>query len=523
MFAPVRAGACLDENSIVAFFESRLEPDAVARVDQHAAGCEACRRVLAAYGGMAATASHRTEPQPVSGVTSRESGAEHGAARAGDLGRLVAHAHAARRVGTVLSSKWRIDGIIGMGGMAQVFAATHRNGRRVAVKMMRPELAIEPSLVARFLREGYVANKIEHAGAVAVLDDDVAEDGAPFLVMELLRGRTLRARLEEDGPLPVREALLFADQILDVLAAAHEHGIVHRDVKPENLFETEDGTLKVLDFGIARLREEAFARTQTQTGTTVGTLGYMSPEQARGRTSEVDPRSDVWAMGATLFTLLSARSLQEAETTNEALLLAMTVPVPPMATLLPALPLSVSALLDAALRFDKNERFADAREMQKALRDLRRSLESSAVLVPVAKAAPPRDPATRRGKRWVKAVVAATLGLVVAAALAMHGSSKGSAPPPGVSEPAPATAPPPAETATAAIVATAAASPPAPSASVVAASRPPAAPPVRPRAKAELKAPPAAMHSGPSPTAAEPPAAPAAAAAPARDPLAPRR
>jgi serine/threonine protein kinase len=524
----VPSGACLDENSIVAFFESGLTIDARARVDEHAAECESCRRILAEYGGMARTALVRTEP--VSGVTEREAGRDG----ATDIARLLAHAQAARRIGTVLCGKWRIDGVIGMGGMAQVYAATHRNGRRVAVKMMRPELAVEPSLVERFLREGYVANKVGHAGAVAVLDDDVTEDGAPFLVMELLLGRTLRGRLEQDGPVPVAEALRLAEDTLEVLAAAHEHGIVHRDIKPDNLFETEDGKVKVLDFGIARLREQTVTPTQTQSGTTVGTIGYMPPEQARGRVSEVDARSDVWAAGATLFALLSGRPVHEADTLNEALLLAMTQPVPAVGTLLPSLSPEVSGLLDKALSFDKMARFADGREMLQAVRAARASVASTVSMpapVPAEEGAQSR---LRVGGSLALAVLAALAILVVAAFLyGWRNESHATSPPyfdPSAG-PATASAPSPAPSASSRVepaaprTATGAASPAAPSETAnhptidqaprVSSTQPrPAAkttPPPPPRASTTTAPPPEAVPS-------EPPAT-----APERDPLGPRR
>jgi eukaryotic-like serine/threonine-protein kinase len=251
--------------------------------------------------------------------------------------------------------------------MAQVYAATHRNGRRAAVKVLRPELAVEPVFVERFLREGYLVNKIQHPGAVAILDDDTTPDGAPFLVLELLLGRTLRERVTTTGPLDVDDALHIGVEVLDVLAAAHDHGIVHRDLKPENLFETTEGTIKVLDFGIARLRERAHGGLETLTGTTMGTVGYMPPEQARGQSTEIDARSDLWAVGATLYTLLTGRVLHEAPGTNEGLLEAMTTPVPPMRELAPSLPPPVCSVLDVALSFKKEGRYPGCRAMAEAM------------------------------------------------------------------------------------------------------------------------------------------------------------
>src|SRR6185295_5196647 len=159
------------------------------------------------------------------------------------------------------------------GGMACVYAATHRNGMRGAVKLLHPEFALDEGTRARFLREGYVANRVAHPGAVQVLDDDATEDGTVFLVMELLEGEALRTRAASrpGGKLEIIEVLNIADQLLDVLAAAHARGIVHRDIKPDNLFWTRDGRLKVLDFGIARALEIEGLSGGTKTGSVIGT------------------------------------------------------------------------------------------------------------------------------------------------------------------------------------------------------------------------------------------------------------
>jgi serine/threonine-protein kinase len=244
---------------------------------------------------------------------------------------------AERRVGTLLKGKWKLDRLIGVGGMAAVYAATHRNGKRVAVKMLHASLSAHEDMRARFLREGYLANKVGHDGAVSVLDDEVAEDGSVFLVMDLLEGETLDARWERKGrALPASEVLGFADALLDVLGAAHDKGIVHRDIKPENLFLTRAGAIKALDFGIARLREVSGPK-ETQTGTTMGTPAFMPPEQARGRIEEIDARADVWTVGALMFTLLVGRHVHEGHTSNEVLLSAMTRAAPPVLSLAPSL------------------------------------------------------------------------------------------------------------------------------------------------------------------------------------------
>ena len=209
------------------------------------------------------------------------------------------------RVGTVVRAKWRLDRVLGVGGMGVVYAATHRNGKRVALKMLHPELSSHAEARARFVREGYVANAIEHRGVVSVLDDDVTEDGEAFLVMELLEGETLDARCERAGGVLEPAALLpLVDEVLDVLAAAHARGVVHRDVKPENVFLTAEGAVKLVDFGIARMLELAGGSVGTRTGVAMGTPGYMAPEQALGETSKIGPATDVYAVGAMMFALL---------------------------------------------------------------------------------------------------------------------------------------------------------------------------------------------------------------------------
>ena len=198
-------------------------------------------------------------------------------------------AGAARRVGTWVRNKYQLDSVIGEGGMAVVYAATHRNKKRFAVKMLRSDLA-STEAIRRFLREGYVANSVEHEDAVAVIDDDVADDGSAFLVMELLEGESVEQRAAQSGGrLEPRIVLAIAHQLLDVLAAAHAKGVVHRDIKPGNLFLTRAGRVKVLDFGIARLREAHEGAQSTHTGVMMGTPSFMAPEQVE---IDVDSQSN---------------------------------------------------------------------------------------------------------------------------------------------------------------------------------------------------------------------------------------
>ena len=273
------------------------------------------------------------------------------------------------RIGTVLKQKWRLDKLLGVGGMAVVYAATHRNGKRVAIKMLHQEVSRNLDVRARFLREGYLANAVDHDGVVSIIDDDVTDEGAVFLVMELLEGETVERRWERKGrKLPVVETLSIANELLDVLAAAHAKGVVHRDVKPENVFLTRTGKVKILDFGIARLRQLSSAASTTQSGATMGTPAFMAPEQARGRWDQVDERTDLWAVGAMMFALLSGRFVHEAGTLNEQLLAAMTSFAPPIGSVLPELTPEVASVVDRALAFSQADRWSDARAMQAAIR-----------------------------------------------------------------------------------------------------------------------------------------------------------
>lgn len=279
-------------------------------------------------------------------------------------------AQAQARVGTVLCAKYSIERVLGAGGMATVYAATHRNGRPVAVKMLHPELSARKDIRSRFLREGRAANAVSHPNAVAVIDDDVAADGAAFLVMERLEGMTLERLWEEAGQrLPVEVVLPLARELCGVLAAAHRAGIVHRDLKPENLFLTNDATLKVLDFGLAQLRD-AMRPKETFTGMVFGTPAYMPPEQAMGEVREIDGRTDLWAVGATMFALLSGRTVHEGQTAQQFVMLAATKPARSLRVVLPDAEPELVDLVDRALSREKSTRWSNAEGMGEAIRSV---------------------------------------------------------------------------------------------------------------------------------------------------------
>jgi eukaryotic-like serine/threonine-protein kinase len=339
---------------------------------------------------------------------------------------------AERRIGKSLKDKWRLDELIGLGGTAAVYAATHRNGSRVAIKVLHRHLSGFGNQVRRFLQEAYAANLVGHSGAVAVHDDDIEGEDA-FLVMELLDGVNLKDHAEaKGGRLPVDETLKLADELLDVLKEAHARGIVHRDIKPSNLFLSRSGGLKVLDFGVARaLIPPADAQT-TAEGDVIGTPAFMAPEQARGKNQEVDARADVWSVGATLFTLLSGELVHPASTATEHLYLTMSASARSFSSVCPDLPSSLVDLIDRCLEHDPQRRWPTAAALQQALRVLdltsgpkRRSDRSDAELEALATATlPVLDPAAPPS-RWSKArgalagvaAVVAVISLFLASAL----------------------------------------------------------------------------------------------------------
>lgn len=271
------------------------------------------------------------------------------------------------RVGSALGEKYTLEDLVGVGGTAAVYRAVHRNGNRVAVKMLHLEYALDTDIRSRFLSEGYAANNIDHPGAVRVLDDDTADDGSVYLVMELLEGATLDARAAASGGmLPVEEVLVLAHQLLDVLGAAHAKGTVHRDVKPENLFLTVDGLLKILDFGIARVNDPSSVHA-TVNGQIFGTPAFLPPEQALGEIAEIDHRTDLWAVGATMFTLLTGEYVYGETSPAKLIALAATTSPRSVRSVAPALPEAVAQVVDRALARNKNQRWSSARQMQSAV------------------------------------------------------------------------------------------------------------------------------------------------------------
>lgn len=275
----------------------------------------------------------------------------------------------AEQVGQTIAGRWTLRRLIGSGGMAAVYAAESPDGRVAAMKLLYPEMARRRDIRERFLREASVMARIVHPGMVSIYEQGQTPDQA-YLVMELLTGETVAARVRRLGRLEPREVLVILDQVLDVLSLAHSMGVVHRDLKPENLFLTQENRVKVLDFGLARLLDCTDEAFRTRTGAALGTLPYMAPEQALGRRDEVDARTDLFALGATAFRLLTGRRIHEAPSEAELLMCMASQPAPPLAKAAPDLPADLGAVVDRALAFAKTRRYPEAQTMQRDVRAL---------------------------------------------------------------------------------------------------------------------------------------------------------
>jgi eukaryotic-like serine/threonine-protein kinase len=267
---------------------------------------------------------------------------------------------------------------IGAGGMGEVYRARDpRLGREVAVKVLPASFAGDQDRLKRLEREAHAAGALNHPNILAVHDVG-AHEGAPYVVSELLEGETLRAKINS-GVLPTRKATEYAVQIAHGLAAAHEKGIVHRDLKPENLFLTKDGRVKILDFGLARLRAAAgplgHAETQdstisqmTEAGTVLGTVGYMAPEQARGLPA--DARSDIFSFGAVLYEMVARRRAFQCPTAAETLAAILKEDPPELATPERPVPQGLERIVRRCLEKDPAHRFRSAHDLAFALEAL---------------------------------------------------------------------------------------------------------------------------------------------------------
>jgi serine/threonine protein kinase len=263
--------------------------------------------------------------------------------------------------------------LLGEGGMGAVYLAEHPGiGRKVAIKVLRSELDHDPQLLTRFLNEARAANSIRHPNIIEVLDSGTTSKGASYLVMELLEGESLSARIRRLSRLDERSAIEIAMQTASGLGAAHAKGITHRDLKPDNLFiipEAADALrerVKILDFGIAKLHATSGDSLKTRTGTLMGTPVYMSPEQCLG-TKEVDHRSDVYSLGIILYEMLAGKTPFISEGFGELLSMHLHEPPPPLRQFVPQLSPPVEFVVMRMLAKKADERYQSMADVRTAL------------------------------------------------------------------------------------------------------------------------------------------------------------
>jgi Tol biopolymer transport system component len=317
-------------------------------------------------------------------------------------------------IGKVLGH-YRVIEKIGSGGMGEVYRASdQRLGRDVALKILKPSLAHDQDRLRRFEQEARAAAALSHPNIVAIYDIGM-HDGAPYIVSELLEGQTLRERLL-NGPIPRRQAIDYARQIAQGLTAAHEKRIVHRDLKPENLFLTKDGRIKILDFGIAKLLNSTFdsdageagsiasMTTQTRSGSLLGTIAYMSPEQLRGKA--VDHRTDIFSFGAIFYEMLTGKRAFAGETQVDTMTLILKEDPPEMIREGRDIPAAFEQVVRHCLEKDPENRFQSARDLAFALSTLTDVTTGKQIL--------PFRLETTRFRTWMLRIAAALL-LVVAA------------------------------------------------------------------------------------------------------------
>jgi eukaryotic-like serine/threonine-protein kinase len=329
---------CLNDNAVLAFVAGELDARERSAATAHIDGCDACRRLVA-----------------------------HAAAELLPTGEAVASAaaglHAGDRVG-----RYEVSGRLGEGAMGVVYAARHLDLKReVALKVARADERDGEQLRARLLREARAASAIRHPRVVTVHDVLTLDDGSPVVVMDRLAGETLRARLAR-GPLTTPEVIDLADQLLDALEAAHAIGVVHRDLKPDNVFLEADG-LRVVDFGVAKLTalDGPTAETAglTATGMLIGTPHYMAPEQAFAD-PEIDARADLWACGAIVYECLSGRRPIEGSRTGQILRNLARMDIAPLADRAPGVAPALADWVHALLT-ERDERPQGASEVRARL------------------------------------------------------------------------------------------------------------------------------------------------------------
>ncbi|MEV0135237.1 serine/threonine-protein kinase [Dactylosporangium sp. NPDC050688] len=343
--------------------------------------------------------------------------------------------------GDVLGDRYRLDEFVASGGMGQVFRATDQTlNRTVAVKVLLPGLTRDAEFGSRFRAEARIMASIGHPGVVGVYDYGESPEGTMFLVMAFVEGRPLGERIIREGGLPVADTMAIVAQAADALHAAHSNGIIHRDVKPNNLLVSNDGAVTLVDFGVAR---SSNVTSVTKVNAVIGTALYMSPEQASGK--PISPATDIYALGAVAYHCLTGAPPFTGNSPLEIAIKHLQDEPPPLP---PELPGSVRALVERAMAKDPQDRFPTAAALAAAARAAQDPTLQDAATVPVAtprrsvttpRAAvpvPPDGTGSRRGRpAWIPVAIGTALlavaGGLVLAILALTGDNGRNEPPGG--------------------------------------------------------------------------------------------
>jgi serine/threonine-protein kinase len=337
---------CLTENSVLDLVTDAMARDSRQHADAHLLQCSECRRLVSE-----AVLALAPDVAPVAPPT-------------GTVPIVLP------QVGDIVEGKYQIDRVVGQGGMGVVFAAKHLMlDHPVALKFLWSPTALSEASKQRFLREGRAALRVESDHIARVMDVGITDQGAPFVVMELLQGKDVRSVLASEGPLPWREVVRIFLQALEAVGAAHDAGVVHRDLKPANLFlmqTHQERRVKVLDFGVSKITGDPASGSLTTTEAMLGSPAYMAPEQMEDA-SRVDARADVWSAGATMFEMLTGkpafsgasvaalyRSIRESKGVS-------------VRDHVPDVPRPIDAVVRRCLSVDPGDRYANGRALREAL------------------------------------------------------------------------------------------------------------------------------------------------------------
>ena len=433
MPAPARE-ECPDENALAELVQGLLEPLEANRVEAHLDGCAECRRIVSCVGQssyVAERVARRATPAPESTWLMFGPNRTLPDARRDET--------AAPAIGKILAGKYQIERLLGQGGMGVVMAAKHLAlGKLVAIKVMRPEVLVEPSAAQRFVREARAASRLRSEHIVRVIDLDTIDGGVPFIAMEYLEGEDLGA-LVQRGPIDACEAVTYVLQVCEAIAEAHAAGIVHRDLKPANLFVTRrsDGSpcMKVLDFGVSKIIAGgplADELTSTDTKALVGSPSYMAPEQLISAKA-VDPRTDIWALGCILFELVIGRTPFGANPALAQVLASiLRDETPRMQVLRADLPVGFAEVVERCLEKDPSRRYPSVDALAAALSPfistaapIVNSPATAALAIRSTPSTPPRRP--RRPARVAIVAIATAAALGTGFYATMRSSTEGTA------------------------------------------------------------------------------------------------